>query len=223
MAARVKRGDGTIRYDPKAKAYVGRLSFRVDGKRERPSVTGRTYTECRVALRKLLNRIETGVQYPKRDQECIASYLTDWLAASNLASSTLIRYKALAKKVSRDSWFANLKLYEVTTAHILRLYHDMACESESTRRKIHVLLHTAFEDARHVRRIAQTHVTRRKSRSRSTVVLTFVPSMRIKKPLFLPRLKATNMKLCSYLRLIRALGKANFGRLSGKTLTLRLA
>lgn len=80
MAARARRGDGSIRYDRKAKAYVGRLSLWVEGKRERPSATGRTYTECRTALRKLQESIESGGQSLRRNQECVASYLDDWLA-----------------------------------------------------------------------------------------------------------------------------------------------
>ncbi len=154
MAARARRGDGSIRYDRKAKAYVGRLSLWVDGKRERPSVTGRTYTECRTALRKLQQSIESGDQSVRRDQECVASYLDHWLGISNFAPSTLIRYKSLTKKIESLSWFAKLKLGEVTTAHVLRLYHEMDAESSSTRRKVHALLHTAFADARHLRRIA---------------------------------------------------------------------
>lgn len=153
MAARTKRGNGTIRFDKKANAYVGRLSVLVDGTRVRPSVTGKTRTECNNALRRLQLKIESGERVAARDPETVAVYVANWLDVSNLASSTLTRYRSLAAKVLAQRWFGDIKLHDVTPTHVLQLYKLMADESDSTRRKVHVLLHSAFEDARHLRRI----------------------------------------------------------------------
>jgi integrase len=154
MAARIKRGNGSIRFDKKANCYVGRLSVLVNGKRERPSITGKTFTECGNALRRLQHKIESGDTMASRDRETVAVYIANWLDVSNLASSTLTRYRSLATKVFTHAWFADLKMYEVAPTHVLKLYKSMAPESDSTRKKVHVLLHTTFEDARHLRRIA---------------------------------------------------------------------
>jgi integrase len=154
VAARTKRGNGSIRFDKKANAYVGRLSVLVNGKRERPAVTGKTFTECSNALRRLQHNVESGETMAARDRETVAAHIANWLDVSNLASSTLTRYRSLATKVSAWVWFADLKVHEVAPTHVLKLYKAMASESDSTRKKVHVLLHTAFEDARHSRRIA---------------------------------------------------------------------
>ena len=45
-------------------------------------------------------------------------------------------------------------MHKVAPSHVLKLCKAMVSESDSTRKKVHVLLHTAFEDARHLRRIA---------------------------------------------------------------------
>jgi len=153
VAARTKRGHGTIRFDKKANAYVGRLSVLVDGKRVRPSVTGKTYSECSNALRRLQHKIESGETTAERDRETVAAYLQNWLDVSNLASSTLTRYRSLGSKIAAQRWFADLKMHEVTPTHVLKLYKALSAESDSTRKKVHVLLHSAFEDARHIRRI----------------------------------------------------------------------
>lgn len=153
MAARTKRGHGTIRFDKKANAFVGRLSVLDDGNRLRPSVTGSTFTECANALRRLQHKIESGEAVAARDPETVAAYLANWLDVSNLASSTLTRYRSLATKVAGQRWFADLRMHEITPVHVLKLYKALSTESDSTRKKVHVLLHSAFEDARHLRRI----------------------------------------------------------------------
>ena len=135
MAARTKRGNGSIRFDKKANAYVGRLSILVNGKRERPTVTGKTFTECSNALRRLQHKIESGETMAARDRETVAAYLANWLEVSNLASSTLTRYRSLATKVIARTWFADLKMHELAPTHVLKLYKAMASESDRRERK----------------------------------------------------------------------------------------
>jgi integrase len=152
MAARTKRGSGTV--DQIGNAFRGRLSILVDGKRERPEVYGKTPTDCRNALRKLQHKIESGEVTAKHDRESVAGYLTDWLGTSNRESSTILRYASLVKKVISYKGFAGLKMHELSPMEIGKLYKAMASETDSERHKMQAMLHSAFEDARHMRRIA---------------------------------------------------------------------
>ena len=90
------------------------------------------------------NQIENGDQVAKRDQYSVAGYLTTWLDMATVELTTLARYRSLLRKIATYTWFATLKMHELSPMQILKLYKELGQESDSTRRKVHMLLSFGF-------------------------------------------------------------------------------
>jgi len=156
--SRTRRGAGTIRYDKARKCYFGRLSVVKDGVRYRPQVQAPTRAEAEAKLRRLAIGFQ-GTARVSRDKETIGGYLKAWLDAAKIASSTIARYRSLLRKLERlNPEFTGLRLYRLDDdgeMKVLGLYARLERngESASTLRKVHTMLHSAFEDARHLRRL----------------------------------------------------------------------
>jgi integrase len=155
---RAKRGGGTIRYVKERGCFVGRLNIVRNGKRERPCATGRTQAEVQTRLRQIQAAMDDGA-LPSRDKETVGIFLTKWVESARLARSTVARYRSLVAKqiLAGAPEFAKFKLHEIdgNGQALLDLYALLERQgaSASTVRKVHVVLHSAFEDARHLGRL----------------------------------------------------------------------
>jgi integrase len=142
------KGEGTTYYDIPHKRFIGEVT--IDGKTRR--VTGKSKAEARTKLRRLLLDIAEKRASITPDRQKVGQYLKAWVNTLDLAPSTTLRYSSLLEHILSHE-FANAKISDLESQHILNLYSELKkTKSESTVKKIHTMLHTAFEAARHTRK-----------------------------------------------------------------------
>jgi len=81
------------------------------------------------------------------DSRKVGAYLEAWLQSLTLRASTLLRLRSAYKTHVKCSGFANLKVREVTSDDVSAFYAELrkGGMSDSMVRKVHSLLHSAFE------------------------------------------------------------------------------
>jgi hypothetical protein len=125
---------------------------------------------------------------PSRDKETVGIFLTNWVGSARLARSTVARYRSLVAKqiLAGAAQFARFKLHEIDGNGQALLELDALLErhgeSASTVRKVHIVPHSAFEDAQHLSGYAAILATCPRSKSRSTLLLMFGRSPANTKP-----------------------------------------
>jgi integrase len=92
------RGDDGIWWDKANKCYVGAVSlgFESDGKRNRPTVRGRTKTEVKEKLEKLHDELNAGIHTPAT--YTIEQCVTDWFASIERDEHTMQTLTGQARK-----------------------------------------------------------------------------------------------------------------------------
>ena len=92
------RGDDGIWWDKTNHHYVGGVSlgFKSDGKRNRPTVRGRTKTEVREKLDKLHEDLNAGIRTPAT--YTIEQCVKDWFASIERDEHTLLTLTGQARK-----------------------------------------------------------------------------------------------------------------------------
>jgi integrase len=152
---RARKGTGSVYKDKKTGKWVGETSVLVNGERSRRKVTHRVKTEAINRLAELKIEIaEKRESYEVGDGEKVAGFLTTWVDTLDIASSTVLRYRSLLKvHVLARPAFANVKMRELEPQHVLALYAYLKKSgSPSTSKKVHTMLHAAFESARFTRK-----------------------------------------------------------------------
>lgn len=113
---------------------------------------GRSKSEVATRLAQL--KIELAEKRETYDvsTETSAQFLKTWVGSLELAPSTKLRYQSLLTRHVLGRRLAEVRLCDVEAAHVLRFYADLrSSTSASTVKKVHSLLHSAFESARHTR------------------------------------------------------------------------
>jgi integrase len=152
---RARKGTGSVYFHKGRKRWIGETSAIVNGERQRREVSHRVKTEAQTRLTQLKIEIaEKREFYEVGDGEKVAGFLTAWVDTLDIASSTILRYRSLLKVhvLSRPA-FASVKMRELEPQHVLALYADLKQSgSSSTTKKVHTMLHCAFESARFTRK-----------------------------------------------------------------------
>ena len=139
-------GEGSYYFDVRREHYVGEITLR--GVRRR--VCRPTKADCRTALRKLVLDLEAKNTSMRPDRKSVGSYLEVWLDSLSLADSTILRYRALLRTHIAKSDFAMIRMCDVDPQAVTNFYRDLRkSASASTVKKVHTMLHGAFEAARH--------------------------------------------------------------------------
>jgi integrase len=139
-------GEGSYYDDARRKHWVGEIN--VLGKRRRVCMPSKTDT--RAALRKLVLDLEAKTTSMTPDRKSVGSYLAVWVGSLNLAESTILRYRGLLRGHVNDTGFAAVRMCDVDPQAVTAFYRDLHnTASDSTVKKVHTLLHGAFEAARH--------------------------------------------------------------------------
>jgi integrase len=153
--SRARKGTGSVYFHEGRKRWVGETSAIINGVRCRREVSHRVKTEAQNRLAELKIEIaEKRESYEVGDGEKVAGFLTAWVDTLDIASSTILRYRSLLKvHVLSRAAFANVKMRDLEPQHVLALYADLKKSgSPSTSKKVHTMLHAAFESARFTRK-----------------------------------------------------------------------
>lgn len=142
------RGEGTVYRKPDGR-WEGQLSItHPGGKRERPTVHGRTKQEALRNLHELQRQIEEG-RYAKRDQRLLSAFLEQWVEGKHdLLPETRRRYQVAIQR-HIVPYLGHLRIDRITPAEIQRWHRvllDLGYEP-STVAYQHAVLRAALSDA----------------------------------------------------------------------------
>ncbi len=151
-------GSGTVyprkNKDGKTTGYRG-LYFTADGRRR--SVSGKTKTEARAALRRAMADSDRGLVFDA-DNLTLGEYLDRWLSdsvADTVKATTFERYEQITRLHLKPA-LGKVKLKAITPAHMRGLYrekldgdptNDVEPLSSRTVRYMHTTLHKALKQA----------------------------------------------------------------------------
>ncbi|MCL4561925.1 MAG: site-specific integrase [Chloroflexi bacterium] len=144
MAKKRKRsnGEGTIY---RLKTGTWRAQVAVNGVRF--GFTAKTQADCQIWLRNQLTKADQGLDF-SRSQGMVADYLNSWIETASVAlrPNTVHEYKRLMNTLILPA-LGKIQLKDLHLDRIEHFYASLKEEHPTTIRRVHAVLHRAFERA----------------------------------------------------------------------------
>jgi hypothetical protein len=155
------------------------------------------------------------------DSRKVGAYLEAWLQSLTLRASTLLRLRSAYKTHVKCSGFANLKVREVTSDDVSAFYAELrkGGMSDSMVRKVHSLLHSAFEALTYTTNLRNPCDLPKNARPKYKAVRVPMPFDAVKEAEFLSPSQAIPGRPCIRPHSMPACGKPNSSLSNGATLT----
>jgi integrase len=149
---RSRRGNGSVFFDKSKQKWIGETRQTINGKRKARKCEAETKSTASMRLRQLQIEIAENRTSYDVSTETVGEYLRSWLESITSGPSTKLRHSSLLKNHVLPHDFAKRLRVQITARDVQQFYASLRLTvSASTARKVHALLHAAFEAALHSR------------------------------------------------------------------------